>query len=189
MKVPAAVDHLIIPIRVLILGGLVWAIYLAVRFFIWGSDVGQADLEGQEEFSIPSTVSVDKIIRANIFGELPEEEVAQVIEETTLNLKLIGISYNEADPAQSRAFIVGRTKARAVRCSVGSRVDGVEITDIFEDHVLLQRAGRKESLYVEQRQRLITPVAETTFIPENHDQTEGLIVGNVEKTAPDLKIF
>ncbi|MYF02420.1 MAG: hypothetical protein F4227_05485 [Gammaproteobacteria bacterium] len=175
MKVPAAIDHLIIPIRLVILGGLLFAIYLAVRFFIWGTGDDETDLEGKEEFTIPSTVSVNKIIRANLFGELPKEEVEQVIEETTLNLKLIGISYNEADSALSRAYIVGRTKAKAVRCGVGTRVDGVEITDIFEDHVLLQRAGRKESLYVEQREQFITPVEKTTFVPEIPDLAEGLI--------------
>ena len=175
MKVPAAIDHLIIPIRLVILGGLLFAIYLAVRFFVWGTGNEETDSEGQTEFSIPSTVSASKIIRANLFGELPKEEVEQVIEETTLNLKLIGISYNEADPALSRAYIVGRTKAKAVRCGVGQRVDGVEITDIFEDHVLLQRAGRKESLYVEQRQQFITPVEETTFVPEIPEFAEGLI--------------
>ncbi len=175
MKVPAAIDHLIIPIRLLILGGLAFAIYLAVQFFVWGTGDDDANSEGQEEFSIPSTVSVSKIIRANLFGELPKEEVEQVIEETTLNLKLLGISYNEADPTLSRAYIVGRTKARAVRCGVGQRVDGVEITDIFEDHVLLQRAGRKESLYVEQRIQFITPVEETTFVPEIPGLAEGLI--------------
>lgn len=174
MKVPAAIDHLIVPIRVIILAGLVYAIVLAVQFFVFGAGE-ETDSGDLQEFSMPSKVSAGKIIRANIFGELPKEPVEQVIEETTLNLKLIGISYNEADPALSRAYIVGRTKAKAVRCGVGQRVDGVEITDIFEDHVLLQRAGRKESLYVEQRQQFITPVEETTFVPETSELAEGLI--------------
>ncbi|MXW07451.1 MAG: hypothetical protein F4Z87_04895 [Gammaproteobacteria bacterium] len=175
MKVPAAIDHLIIPIRFIILAGLAYAVVLAVQFFFFGAGIEETDLDDLTDFSPPSVVSVGSIIRANLFGELPKEEVTQVIEETTLNLKLLGISYNEADPAQSRAFIVGRTKARAVRCGVGTRVDGVEVTDIFEDHVLLQRAGRKESLYVEQRKQLITQVEETTFVPEIPDLDEGLI--------------
>ena len=175
MKVPAAIDHLIIPIRVIILLGLGYAIYLAVLFFVFGSEDDETDANSAPDFPMPSAVSVGTIIRANLFGELPKEEVEQVIEETTLNLKLLGISYSEADPALSRAYIVGRTKARAVRCAVGTRVDGVEITDIFEDHVLLQRAGRKESLYVEQRERFITPVEETTFVPEIPMLAEGFI--------------
>ena len=175
MKVPAAIDHLIIPIRVIILLGLAYAIYLAVLFFVFGSEDDETDANSAPDFPMPSAVSVGTIIRANLFGELPKEEVEQVIEETTLNLKLLGISYSEADPALSRAYIVGRTKARAVRCAVGTRVDGVEITDIFEDHVLLQRAGRKESLYVEQREWYITPVEETTFMPEIPMLAEGLI--------------
>ncbi len=175
MKVPAAIDHLIIPIRVIIFLGLAYAIYLAVLFFVFGSGDDETDANSAPDFPMPSAVSVGTIIRANLFGELPKEEVEQVIEETTLNLKLLGISFNEADPALSRAYIVGRTKARAVRCAVGTRVDGVEITDIFEDHVLLQRAGRKESLYVEQREQFITPVEETTFVPEIPKLAEGLI--------------
>ena len=174
MKVPAAIDHLIIPIRILILGGLAYAIVLAVQFFFFGAGAEETDLESLTDYSTPSKVSVGSIIRANLFGELPEEEVTQVIEETTLNLKLIGISYNSENPAMSRAYIVGRTKAKAIRCGVGERVDGVEITDIFEDHVLLQRSGRKESLYVEQREQLIDVAEQTTFAPEIPDLAEDL---------------
>ncbi|MCY3542197.1 MAG: PDZ domain-containing protein [Gammaproteobacteria bacterium] len=175
MKVPAAIDHLIIPIRVLILAGLAYAVVLAVQFFFFGAGIEETDLEDLTDFSPPSEVSVGSIIRANLFGELPKQEVAQVIEETTLNFKLIGISYNSENPAMSRAYIVGRTKAKAVRCGVGERVDGVEVTDIFEDHVLLQRSGRKESLYVEQREQLIDVAEQTTFAPETPDLPEGLI--------------
>ncbi|MYD45902.1 MAG: hypothetical protein F4W92_06080 [Gammaproteobacteria bacterium] len=175
MKVPAAIDHLIIPIRVLILIGLGYAIYLAVLFFVFEEDDDETDADDLREFSMPSPVSAGTIIRANLFGELPKEEVEHVIEETNLNLKLIGISYNAADPSLSRAYIVGRSKAKAQRKGVGERVDGVEVSDIFEDHVLLQRGGRKESLYVEQREQLIESVPETTFVPELPDLPEGLI--------------
>lgn len=166
MKVPAAIDHLIIPIRIVIVAALLYAIGHAVWFFVFGADDEERDPDSLRVFSMPTKVSVDDIIDANLFGELPKEEITPVIEETNLNLKLVGISYNEADPSQSRAFIVGRTKANALRLAVGERVDGVEISDIFEDHVLLLRSGRKESLYVEQRQQLINPVEETTFESE-----------------------
>ena len=45
MKVPAASDHLIIPIRILILGGLAYAIVLAVQFFFFGAGAEETDLE------------------------------------------------------------------------------------------------------------------------------------------------
>lgn len=176
MKVPAAIDHLIIPIRVIILAGLVYAIVLAVQFFVFGAGVDETELDSRDVFSMPSQVSVSKINRANIFGELPKEPVQQVIEETTLNLKLIGISYNSSDPSMSRAYIVGRSKAKAQRKGVGERIEGVaEITEIFEDHVLLQRGGKTESLYVEQRQQLIDAAEETTFVPEIPELAEGLV--------------
>ena len=176
MKVPAVIDHLIIPIRIVIVVALLYAVVQTVLFFVFGAgNNDDSDLNDLEMFSMPTEVSVDNIIDANLFGELPKEEIAPVIEETTLNLKLIGISYNEADPSQSRAFIVGRTKARAVNKGVGERVEGVEITDIFEDHVLLLRGGKKESLFVEQRQRLIAPVQETSFELELPGLADGLI--------------
>ena len=144
MKVPAVIDHLIIPIRIVIVVAILYAVAQTVLFFVFGAgNKDDSDVNDLEMFTMPTEVSVDNIIDAHLFGELPKEEIAPVIEETTLNLKLIGISYNEADPSQSRAFIVGRTKARAEQRSVGERVEGVEITDIFEDHVLLLRGGKK----------------------------------------------
>lgn len=183
MKVPAAIDHLIIPIRIVIVVALLYAIGQTVWFFVFGAgNENDKDLSDLREFNMPTEVSVNDIIDANLFGELPKEEIEPIIQETTLNLKLVGISYNEADPSRSRAYIVGRTKAKAVRCAVGERVDGVEVSDIFADHVLLMRGGKKESLYVEQREPLITTVEETSAVPEFPSLPEGLITqGDINK--------
>lgn len=176
MKVPAAIDHLIIPIRIVIVVALLYAIGQTVWFFVFGAgNENDSDPSDLRVFNMPTEVSVDDIIDANLFGELPKEELAPIIEETTLNLRLVGISYNKADPSRSRAYIVGRTKAKAKRCSVGERVDGVEVSDIFEDHVLLLRGGKKESLYVEQREPLINTVKETSAVPELPSLADGLI--------------
>lgn len=188
MKVPAAIDHLIIPIRIVVVAALLYAIGHAVWFFVFGADNEERDPDSLRVFSMPTKVSVDDIIDANLFGELPKEEIAPVIEETSLNLKLVGISYNEASPSRSRAFIVGRTKAKVVGLSVGQRVDGVEISDIFEDHVLLLRSGRKESLYVEQRRQLINPVEETTLESEPPTLADVLVAqADVSRTSDSVE--
>ena len=177
MKVPAVVDHLILPLRIVIVGALIYAIVQTVLLFVFGTENKNApDLDELQEFLMPTEVSASDIIAANLFGELPTVAVQPTIEETTLNLKLVGISYNEEDPPSSRAYIVGRSNARAVRKSVGEMVEGVaELTDIFQDHVLLLRGGKKESLFVEQREVLISTVQETTFVPELPKLADGLI--------------
>ena len=177
MKIPAVVDRLIVPLYVVLVLALLYAIVQTVLFFVFGTgNQNDTDLSGLEEWDIPRQVSADDIINANLFGKLPEGSVEQVIEETTLNLRLVGISYNAEDPMLSRAYIIGRSKASAMRKGIGERIEGIaEITDIFEDHVLLMRGGKKESLFVEARARLISATDETSFIPEHPAQSENLI--------------
>lgn len=175
MKVPAAIDYLILPLRIVIVAGLLYALAHTVHFFVFGTGDNEINPAELEEFSMPTEVSVDDIIAANLFGELPKVTIEPKIEETTLNLKLVGISFNAADPPRSSAYIIGRTRQKPVRYSVGERVEGVaEITNIFQDHVLLLRGGKKESLYFEERDELISKVEETSFVPELPNFAEGM---------------
>lgn len=190
MKVPAVIDHLILPIRVILVLAVVYALVQTVLFFVFGQGVSRTtDTTDLQEFSMPSKVSARDIIDANLFGALPTETIEPEIVETTLNLKLVGISYYSTDPTKSRAFIVGRARAKPVSYSVGERVEGIaELTDILQDHVLLLRGGKKESLYVEARDELISRVEETSFVPELPSMAQGLItqtdLGEVVDTDP-----
>lgn len=176
MKVPAVIDYLILPLRLVMVAGVLYALALTVRFFIFGigdDEVNPADLK---EFDMPTEVSVEDIIAANLFGELPTVAVEPQIEETTLNLRLVGISYNAEDPPKSSAYIIGRSSQSPKRHAVGARVEGIaELTDIFADHVLLLRGGKKESLFFEEKAELISTVEESSFVPARPQVVDDLI--------------
>lgn len=176
MKVPAVIDYLILPLRLVMVAGVLYALALTVRFFVFGigdDGVNPAELE---EFRMPSEVSADDIIAANLFGELPSVVLEPKIEETTLNLRLVGVSYNADDPPRSSAYIIGRSSQSPKRHAIGARVEGIaELTDIFPDHVLLLRGGKKESLFFEERTELISTVEESSFVPKLPKSSENLV--------------
>lgn len=94
------------------------------------------------------TVRVDDIARANLFGspEKPDDYDTPVFKETTLDLTLVSVVFDESDPNQSWARIAQGTQ-KAKKFSHGDRIGGVaNLSEVLRDRVILERLGQRELL-------------------------------------------
>ena len=97
-----------------------------------------------------AVIDVQGLVESHLFGEAKDQPAAQVIEvvdapETRLSLKLNGvIAHNDADSAFALiADNRGEEKIYRINDPVPG---GVKLHAIFEDRVLLNRAGKLETL-------------------------------------------
>ena len=97
-----------------------------------------------------SVIDVDGLVKAHLFGEAkdePEPEVVAVVDapDTRLSLKLNGVIAH-ADPASAFALIADNRGEEKIYRVDDPVPGGVKLHSIFEDRVLLNRAGTLETL-------------------------------------------
>ncbi len=174
------IDKLMIPVRVLIVLALAYSIAMTILFMFFGSNQDSDTDSGTVPPHQPMTPAITPadITSANLFGSLPEELEAP-LKETTLNLKLQGVFFNESNPAESSAVIVDRSNGKSTLYRTGERVGGVaEVSEIQSDRVILTRAGQRELLtfdppadpifeLVRESSQIFTPDGTDGFLPQS----------------------
>jgi general secretion pathway protein C len=145
MNLNAILNSIAMPVRILIvvavLVGIVYSVYDLV------SPLETTPTDPVTRSSQP-TVRVDDIARVNLFGseEQPEEINIEQLATTTLNLTLVSVVFDEANPDMSWARIAqGSQKPK--KFTHGDRIAGVaNLSEVLRDRVILERLGQRELL-------------------------------------------
>lgn len=146
MQLNSTLNALAVPLRVLIVVAVLGVIVYS--FYDLLSPSSEDTSDQPDELVQQPTVNVRDIIRAELFGSAEEDDTFDYdsIAETTLNLTLKAIVYNEGTPDQSIARISQGTQ-RPERYRLGDRIAGVaNVDEIRRDRIILQRSGNRELL-------------------------------------------
>jgi general secretion pathway protein C len=165
------------PARWIIIGGIAYTLANAVLFFVTSPELdAQSAAQQRPAARTPDRrpeVSINAILARNLFGEAgavaagPAENELPAV-ETRLPLELQGVF--QADlPEQSAAIVAQKGKAGELYL-VGQMLPGnAELIEVHADHIVLRRAGGRETLRFPQMagDNQLTPVepeepAETT---------------------------
>ncbi len=174
MQLNSTLNALAIPVRLLVIVGVLTL--LVFSFYDIFSPSTPTNTEDTQTLAPRDTVSVHDITRAKLFGSADEPlsfDIEQIA-ETTLNLTLIGIVYDEDDPEKSWARIAQGTQ-RSKRYETGDRIAGVaNLEEIRRDRVILLRTGQRELLAFAKSNEIFELV-EGTMPPPERDAPPGYI--------------
>lgn len=105
---------------------------------------------GGNQVGPAAVIDVEGLVKAHLFGEAKEEAEAPIVAvvdapETRLSLKLNGVIAN--DDADSAFALIADNRGEEKIYRINDPVPGgVKLHSIFEDRVLLNRAGKLETL-------------------------------------------
>ena len=99
--------------------------------------------------SAPATVPIEKLANLHLFGQNIEQDI-NALPETTLQLELKGI-YSDPIQEMGSAIIAVPGQADAVYLVGDTLPGGATLLDIYEDRVILKRAGQLEVLRLPQK--------------------------------------
>ena len=145
--------RLVEPARWVVIMGIAATLALNVLFFVSppesavttrGADRGTEKIPDRS-----STVSINAILKRNLFGEAGQStaEAANDLPtvETRLPLELLGVFVAEV-VAESAAIVAQKGKAGELY-TVGQTLPGnAELIEVHADHIILRRAGSRETL-------------------------------------------
>lgn len=97
----------------------------------------------------PAVIPLEKLAQLHLFGQNIEQDI-NALPETTLQLTLKGI-YSDPNQQQGSAIITVPGKADAVYLIGDTLPGGAILQDIYEDRVILKRAGQLEVLMLPQQ--------------------------------------
>lgn len=143
---------LVEPARWIIIMGIAFTLANTVLFFIAPPEqAGATDAAARQAARTPDTrpaVSINAILNRNLFGEAGESAVADSglpAVETRLPLELLGVFV--ADEETDSAAIVAQKGKAGLLYVVGEKVPGnAELLEVHADHIVLRRAGNRETL-------------------------------------------
>ncbi len=124
----------------------------AVWFVVYGDAVRPLDLDTDISLGAGASVRVTDmsiLSQSSLFaarGSL-EPVVAQIAPETRLNLTLRGVR-SGPDPRLGAAFIDAPNLGQRSYASGDEITDGVVLEEIYEDRVIINRRGARESLFI-----------------------------------------
>lgn len=157
-------------VKILLLVGIAYTLITTVWHFVSGPDRGeqQQPIAGVDRTNANSPgVDVQSIIGANIFGDIsaapivekdpePSNEPAK---ETRLPLTLLGVF--QAENAEESAAIVAQKGKAGLRYGVGQTMPGnAKLVEVYADHIILRRAGVRETLRFPKSDDLLSSVDE-----------------------------
>ncbi len=153
------------PARWIVIGGIAFTLANTVLFFIAPPTPSTGDADARQPARTPDTrpaVSIQAILSRNLFGEAGASAVVDTglpAVETRLPLKLLGVFVADV-PEESAAIIEQDGRSGGEVYMVGQTVPGnAELIEVHADHVVLRRAGSRETLNFPQ-------VATSTVITE-----------------------
>ena len=153
MRLNSLINGLALPVAVLLIVALVVGICLSVFNLINSED---GSIEEPISTNTQNAYSVNDIIDAEIFGSVNDADTTTVerLENTTLNLTLVGIVFDETEPSESFARIAQGSQ-RAKRFQAGDRIAGVaNLSEVLRDRVILERMGKRELLAFEREHEI-----------------------------------
>ncbi len=155
-------------IKILLFVGIAYTLISTVWFFVSGPqrDGSQQPIAGVDRSATTArVVNIQSIIGANIFGDISEVPVVaeepepsnEPAKETRLPLTLLGVF--QAEHAEDSAAIVAQKGKAGLRYAVGQTMPGnAELAEVLADHIILRRAGVRETLRFPKSDTMINAV-------------------------------
>ena len=155
-------------LKILLVIGIAYTLITTVWHFISGPDRAPSEqrIAGVDRSASRSpAVNIQSIIGANIFGDISAAPVVEKetkpsnepAKETRLPLTLLGVF--QAEHAEESAAIVAQKGKAGLRYAVGQTMPGnAELVEVLADHIILRRAGVRETLRFPKTDTMISSV-------------------------------
>jgi len=115
----------------------------------------------------PDVGSIDHVTALNLFGDAsrsqlnPTATVTESLEETRLNLELVGVFAASTDDPEDSAALISEKRGTAKLFRINERVPGnATLVEVFADGVVLERSGKRELLRFPTTKNNFTPQGE-----------------------------
>ena len=133
-----------------------------------------------------SQAQIEQLYQAHLFGKyeaIISKAVKTVAPDTRLNLELTGVL--AADPMDNASAIISIGKrGNEDIYSIGDKVSGATVKEIYPDHIIIERSGRLETLRLPKEfssNTLITKNSSTHSSEINASSTPGQVLGKIRQ--------
>ena len=153
---------------VLLVALVAWSLKESVQFFMFPPEEKFSRLpSGISTNNDPDVSSIDHVTSLNLFGDAsrsqlnPTATVTESLEETRLNLELVGVFAASTDDPEDSAALISEKRGTAKLFRINERVPGnATLVEVFADGVVLERSGKRELLRFPTTKNNFTPQGE-----------------------------
>ena len=147
---------------------IAWSLSESVQFFMFPPEEKFSRLpNGISTNNDPDVGSIDHVTALNLFGDAsrsqlnPTATVTESLEETRLNLELVGVFAASTDDPEDSAALISEKRGAAKLFRINERVPGnATLVEVFADGVVLERSGKRELLRFPTTKNNFTPQGE-----------------------------
>ena len=147
---------------------IAWSLSESVQFFMFPPEEKFSRLpNGISTNNDPEVSSIDHVTALNLFGDAsrsqlnPTATVTESLEETRLNLELVGVFAASTDDPEDSAALISEKRGTAKLFRINERVPGnATLVEVFADSVVLERSGKRELLRFPTTKKNFTPQGE-----------------------------
>ena len=147
---------------------IAWSLSESVQFFMFPPEEKFSRLpNGISTNNDPEVSSIDHVTALNLFGDAsrsqlnPTATVTESLEETRLNLELVGVFAASTDDPEDSAALISEKRGTAKLFRINERVPGnATLVEVFADSVVLERSGKRELLRFPTTKNNFTPQGE-----------------------------
>ena len=147
---------------------IAWSLSESVQFFMFPPEEKFSRLpNGISTNNDPEVSSIDHVTALNLFGDAsrsqlnPTATVTESLEETRLNLELVGVFAASTDDPEDSAALISEKRGTAKLFRINERVPGnATLVEVFADGVVLERSGKRELLRFPTTKNNFTPQGE-----------------------------
>ena len=147
---------------------IAWSLSESVQFFMFPPEEKFSRLpNGISTNNDPEVSSIDHVTALNLFGDAsrsqlnPTATVTESLEETRLNLELVGVFAASTDDPEDSAALISEKRGTAKLFRINERVPGnARLVEVFADGVVLERSGKRELLRFPTTKNNFTPQGE-----------------------------
>ena len=147
---------------------IAWSLSESVQFFMFPPEEKFSRLPNGISTNNDSEVSsIDHVTALNLFGDAsrsqlnPTATVTESLEETRLNLELVGVFAASTDDPEDSAALISEKRGTAKLFRINERVPGnATLVEVFADGVVLERSGKRELLRFPTTKNNFTPQGE-----------------------------
>ena len=148
---------------------IAWSLSESVQFFMFPPEEKFSRLpNGISTNNDPDVGSIDHVTALNLFGDAsrsqlnPTATVTESLEETRLNLELVGVFAASTDDPEDSAALISEKRGTAKLFRINERVPGnATLVEVFADGVVLERSGKRELLRFPTTKNNFTPQRES----------------------------
>ena len=147
---------------------IAWSLSESVQFFMFPPEEKFSRLpNGISTNNDPEVSSIDHVTALNLFGDAsrsqlnPTATVTESLEETRLNLELVGVFAASTDDPEDSAALISEKRGTAKLFRINEHVPGnATLVEVFADGVVLERSGKRELLRFPTTKNNFTPQGE-----------------------------